>query len=562
MEILSIRYLTNILKSTKDHAPNFILLTGAGTSVTSGIKSARKLIEEWRRKYFEIYNTEDVNIDDYLKKQHWYEKQNEYSYLFENLFDQPSQRREFIESIIVNAKPSWGYIYLVNLLKKNIFNTIFTTNFDDLINEACFIFSNDVRPIVCAHDSSIRSIRITSKRHKIIKLHGDFLFDNIKNTSRELETLEQNTRDKFKQYASEFGLIVVGYSGNDRSVMDTLNLLLPHEEFFPHGIYWCIRNGDNPSDDVINLQRFPKVKLISIDGFDEMFADIHEELGFCLQDEVSEPYENLAYRLNSLMNNINIPMGQSIHKVIERDIKMLGENINKYSNSKSNNITNLEVLSPAQKKILELDIPLPYGLLSQIYFREKKYDEALKLANIELEKSIDINIFERIFQCLFKLNKEDKIPYYFDQIFKNEKIFGKDPEFSFTLAIILIEWKKFPFADKILDFAMKLYEKYHNEFNLEYYYLNKIQIKKHQSIELNSDDISILRKLIVNDDKFTRLGAYILLDFIREAEEILKKLLDDKENYHILDWPIIKLLIPKIQDKQLEVKINKYLKND
>src|SRR5436189_4493589 len=114
----------------------------------------------------------------------------------------------------------------------------------------CYSFTDDVKPICCAHDSSIRTVRITSKRPKIIKLHGDFLYDNIKNTLKELESLEQNMRDKFKQYAREFGLIVIGYSGRDRSIMDALEALLADEGNFPHGIFWCIKAGDRISDHV------------------------------------------------------------------------------------------------------------------------------------------------------------------------------------------------------------------------------------------------------------------------------------------------------------------------
>lgn len=132
------------------------------------------MVKRWRKAYASMHG------EDELSKQPRFDKENEYSELFEALYDQPTQRREFIESCITGANPSWGYVYLTNLLDKGHFNTIFTTNFDDLVNEACFTFSNNLRPIVCAHDSSIASVRLTTTRPKIIKLHGDFLFDNIK----------------------------------------------------------------------------------------------------------------------------------------------------------------------------------------------------------------------------------------------------------------------------------------------------------------------------------------------------------------------------------------------
>src|SRR5690606_28817568 len=139
-------------------------------------------------------------------------------------------------------------------------------------------------------DSSIRSVRLTSRRPKIIKLHGDFLFDNIKNTVSELESLEQNMKDKFRQFGNEFGLIVIGYSGNDRSIMDSLSSMLKSDDMFPHGVYWCVREGQEVNMSVERLARFPKLKLVTISGFDEFFAELHSSLDLKLQRELSDPY--------------------------------------------------------------------------------------------------------------------------------------------------------------------------------------------------------------------------------------------------------------------------------
>lgn len=222
----STQHIANILKATRGHHPNFTLFLGAGASVESGVQTGAQLIQEWRRLY--ATNSESGPIEN----ESWYQSETEYARLFELLYDQPSQRREVIEQTLSDCSPSWGYIYLVHLIQEHVFNAVFTTNFDDLLNDACYQFSSNVRPIVCAHDSSINSLRVTSKRPKIIKLHGDFLFDSIKNTVRELETLESNMRDKFRQFAAEYGMIVVGYSGHDRSVMDSLDSLLRSDDNF------------------------------------------------------------------------------------------------------------------------------------------------------------------------------------------------------------------------------------------------------------------------------------------------------------------------------------------
>jgi len=263
--------------------PNYALLLGAGCSVSSGVRSAAELTEIWRQEVFkrhwpnEIYEPEAAKNNLAKSSGGWYNPIREYSSLFEKNFDLPRQRRIFVETEVSGKSPNLGYAYLMRLVDKGFLNTIFTTNFDDLVNEAFFQFS-DTRPMLCAHDSSISSITVTSKRPKVIKLHGDYLFDDIKSTVRETESLEENTRKKFIEFGREFGLVVVGYSGGDRSIMDVLHYLLRSEDYFKHGIYWCLRKGDEPGDELLKLLWRERVYFVEIDGFDEVMASLHNDL--------------------------------------------------------------------------------------------------------------------------------------------------------------------------------------------------------------------------------------------------------------------------------------------
>ncbi|MFT5128649.1 MAG: hypothetical protein ACI8W8_002266 [Rhodothermales bacterium] len=49
------RHLVNILKATRKHHPNFAILLGAGASVTSGIKTSQKMIDDWRDEHYQLY---------------------------------------------------------------------------------------------------------------------------------------------------------------------------------------------------------------------------------------------------------------------------------------------------------------------------------------------------------------------------------------------------------------------------------------------------------------------------------------------------------------------------
>lgn len=305
--------LIRFIETRTDQNPNYTMLLGAGCSISSGIRSASELCNLWRNEIYTRLAGKDRNNDasiesqrEFLQKNHgnWYDSTREYSSLFEQRYDLQRQRRMFVETEVSGKTPSIGYAYLTALVEQNYFNTIFTTNFDDLLNEAFYGYSNQ-RPIVCAHDSSINSVTITSKRPKIIKLHGDYLFDDLKSTNRETESLEQNMKSKFAEFAKDYGLIVLGYSGSDRSIIDVISALLKNEDFFKGGIYWCIRKGSEISEELRKLVWKERVYFVEIEGFDELLADTYANLnsGQDLPNSLSTTSRRPSDIASKLLNN-------------------------------------------------------------------------------------------------------------------------------------------------------------------------------------------------------------------------------------------------------------------
>ena len=329
--------LTQFVKTRTNEVPNYTMLLGAGASVTSGVRSARDLVEIWRKEIFSrFYPSEMASYDpesaaSLLARQHgdWYSQQREYSSLFERMFDLPRQRRMFVENEVSGQQPSMGYSYLIRLIEENFFNTVFTTNFDDLLNESFHQFS-ELRPIVCAHDSSISSVTVTSKRPKIIKLHGDYLFDDIKSTVRETESLEDNTKRKFIEFSKDHGLIVVGYSGSDRSIMDVLHFLLRQDDYFKHGIYWCLRPGDVLSDELTKLLWKDRVFWVEVEGFDELMAQLHQEcVGQHLPISTSVVSQKPLDVITRFCNDKYLQLSPS--EFIQRDIRRLRQELDQES---------------------------------------------------------------------------------------------------------------------------------------------------------------------------------------------------------------------------------------
>jgi hypothetical protein len=251
--------LKQVMRVQPDQNPNFCFFLGAGASRSSGIRTASQMVDEWRVIAYKGLSNDSHDRTVQEMKQwlierepEWYDEKKEYSCLIEHIYPLPANRRKFIESEVSDKIPSIGYAYLVRLAEAGVVRTLFTTNFDDLLNEAFYQFSSE-RALVCAHDSSVDSISITSHRTKIIKLHGDYLFDDMKNTTMELQHLNDNMKHKLGEFLKEYGLIITGYSGSDKSIIRILEDLLENSINLKNGLYWCFRDDDEITDDALQI---------------------------------------------------------------------------------------------------------------------------------------------------------------------------------------------------------------------------------------------------------------------------------------------------------------------
>jgi NAD-dependent SIR2 family protein deacetylase len=365
-------HLVDLVLDRSGGPANYALFIGAGASLNSGVKTADQMVEVWRNR---LYKQEKPKIkySDWLIKQKWYGSDEEYSELFSRLYDLAAQRRDCIGQMLEGSFPNWGYLYLASLLQARIFNTVFTTNFDDLINEACYLYTDGVRPIVCAHEAAALNIRITSSRPQIIKLHGDFLVDSIlKNTGSETESLTENMQTKFAQFGQEYGLVVVGYGGRDTSIMSILENLLTDKQFFRHGIYWCLRSGDKPRKKVAELLKKDRVRRIDITGFDELMAMMRDKAGLSLPATVTNPMKVAEERSRIFCWGSK---ALAENPIIRKDIERVLDGLGKVTKKRGGKVV------PAEE--------LPLKLKVAIAKRNGDWDNALKYMKLEVGENKD-----------------------------------------------------------------------------------------------------------------------------------------------------------------------------
>lgn len=539
--------LVRFLNIRCDGTPNYSLLMGAGCSITSGINSGSQLINDWKKEIIEYADDYDENMppDEYFEKQNWFDERNAYSSLFEKRYDLQRQRRAFVENEVANKNPSIGYAYLVKLIENDYLNAIFTTNFDDLLNEAFYRFSN-VRPIVCAHDSAITSVTVTSKRPKIIKLHGDYLFEDIKSTLRETESLEGNMKNKFIEFSKDYGLIVVGYAGNDRSIMDILSFLLKKEEFFKNGIYWCIRKGDeNISDDLRKLLWKDKVYFVQIDGFDELMAELNKHLnkGALPIDNAILSSEHQLKLIKSLTSNEYVARSKS--KIIQEDSKRLKKIVNhnifedflkhidikKEKKDSATRKNNFSELRNEEKKILNK---------IRILFMEDDVDQAFMLINDQKIDDIEnigykVELLELKLALLHDKNLENSLEYRntIESLIKirpNREMYYLDAVNSFSSIVDKLEYINKAIAIYTNDYSLYRIK---GDFLSDYY--NSLVDKTESSIDPSGITKCYLDSIKLDGSIFNKSWV-MLCDWYnsfygKDGEKKKKKILELLSNY-------------------------------
>lgn len=261
--------------------PSIALFLGAGASVQSGIKLAGAMIEDLRERIIEKAGLADADEDaqndwisgNVLNKPNDSEYSQYFSYYAR---DNKRLSHSYIQDLVRGKEPSLGYVIMASLIARNYINAVLTTNFDDLSYIACTKFTG-LRPVVYAWGIMATELETADPRPKIVKLHGDFLFSKLANSDEDMEEAgrDKNMSERVGQILETFKMIVIGYSGNDRSVMKTLIEHKPSQE-----IYWCHRKGEIPARRVLELLYAKQGVLVEIEGFDEAMRKIYECTGF------------------------------------------------------------------------------------------------------------------------------------------------------------------------------------------------------------------------------------------------------------------------------------------
>ena len=108
--------------------------------------------------------------------------------------------------------PTPAHRAIARLVARGFISVILTTNFDRLLEAA--LGDEGVEPVVSSADATEGAVPVTHQRCLVVKLHGDYLDDRIKNTEAELAAYDPRMDAYLDRILDEFGLVVCGWSGD------------------------------------------------------------------------------------------------------------------------------------------------------------------------------------------------------------------------------------------------------------------------------------------------------------------------------------------------------------
>lgn len=271
---------------------------GAGASASSGVPTAGDMIWDFKQRLFVSQRHVDRStVEDlanpFIRRQLEAHIESstelpvsgdpeEYAVLFETVYPSEKDRRTYIQSKVSGAKPSYGYLALATLMRANALPIVWTTNFDTLTADACAtVFGTTSRLTTATLDNAGIAVEALKERRwpLEVKLHGDFRSRRLKNTPDELREQDVVLRQQFAEACSVYGVVVIGYSGRDESVMSTLFEAVDQRNTFPGGLFWLLRHGEDPLPQVKELlstavNRGVEAAVVRIDNFDEILRSI------------------------------------------------------------------------------------------------------------------------------------------------------------------------------------------------------------------------------------------------------------------------------------------------
>lgn len=399
--VLSLPHFLAAMKESCENGKRFCFILGSGASVESGIPMGLELEKTWMEELPKHYSVNLPGVDaqkeiretaeklgiDYTAIAREYKKNKALpsKYYFDlyklRFYPNAGDGYKYLEKIMENKQPSFGYYPLVKLLtdrdKYPGNNLVITTNFDSLAEDALFIYTEQ-KPLVINHEVLADFMKNNLSRPVIAKIHRGLFFDPF-NRPEEVDHLPEKWRPILQQAFRNYTPVVIGYGGGDNSLM----------EFFKNAssedlaeIYWCYLDDYGlPQNGIADIVKKHNGYFVKTDGFDSMMFMLGE--AFYQDDDVYHDVEKYIRTIDDKrIKEYNDQRGKLMKKYFEKPDKDESEK-QIFEVMRQSDARVLQTLQEKEKKEgLEAE---EYFKMAQIYELGENYENAIQCYSKAIE---------------------------------------------------------------------------------------------------------------------------------------------------------------------------------
>ena len=278
---MDIERLTTLAFSMYSNRGAYALLLGSGISCAAHIPSGWKVEEDL---IHQLALTQGIaEAEDWHQ---WYEETYHepasYSALLEALVKTSTERvqlmRPFFEPTDKEKELGWksptkAHYAIARLMKAGSIRVILTTNFDRLLEKA--LESEGVTPQVISSVGAIAQATpiMHSKVPTIVKINGDYLDCEFRNTAEELKDYPDEMRTLLSRIFEDFGLITCGWSAEwDKGLIQ----LIEGATRPRYNSFFAYVGEANKSLSALSNQRAGE--LLCIENADQLFTELCEQV--------------------------------------------------------------------------------------------------------------------------------------------------------------------------------------------------------------------------------------------------------------------------------------------
>lgn len=314
----------NSLASSIHAGPGtFALLLGSGISANAGVPTGWDVTLDLIRRLAALRG-EDVG-DDPIS---WYRGQSggdpDYPALLAELAPSPADRRNLLQRHFEPTEderaegtklPTRTHKAIAELVAGGLFKVVVTTNFDRLL-EAALVEAGFQPNVVSSPAHAAGALPIAHSRCTIIKVHGDYLSPDLKNTVDELAGYDPAIERLLDEVFDQYGLVVCGWSGVWDTALRKAILRSPSRRF---ATYWFHRGAPAPeAQEVVNHRDAIAVPIQDADtAFESLSAKVEALVG-----AIDQQPQDTAFAVAQLKRYLPDPVHRiKLHDLVATEVQ-------------------------------------------------------------------------------------------------------------------------------------------------------------------------------------------------------------------------------------------------